>query len=135
MHLYDVGHATEGQKRIPRQGLRAELTLKQKRGLMHDRFVLLKRECALNDEERLNLDGWTKNYPAQPKFERKRAPEPVEIGRALPDDAMGYGLPVLEKVRALKPPKEADQHKAPPLPKNYGADISTLIRMIEAGEL
>lgn len=40
------------------------MTLKQKRGLMHDRFVLLKRERDLNDEERLNLDGWTKNYPA-----------------------------------------------------------------------
>jgi transposase len=226
-----------------RKGLRAELTLKQKRGLMHDRFVLLKRERTLNDEERLNLDGWTKNYPAlgeayrlkeafyaiyensdspeaalrryeawskdvspevrpyfhdliraftnwqplilnyfehpvtnayteslnslirvmnrlgrgysfealrakmlftegihsrkqaRPKFERKRAPEPVEMGRALPDDSMGYGLPVLEKVRAMKPPKEADQHKAPPPPKNYGADISTLIRMIEAGQL
>jgi len=46
-----------------RKGLRAELTIKQKRGLMHDRFVLLKRERDLNDEERLNLDGWTKNYP------------------------------------------------------------------------
>lgn len=226
-----------------RKGLRAELTLKQKRGLMHDRFVLLKRERTLNDEERLNLDGWTKNYPAlgeayrlkeafyaiyedsdspesalrryeawskdvspeitayfhdliraftnwqpfilnyfehsvtnayteslnslirvmnrlgrgysfealrakilftegihsrkqaRPKFERKRAPEPVEMGRALPDDGMGYGLPVLEKVRTMKPPKDAHQHKAPPPPKNYGADISTLIRMIEAGEL
>ncbi|MGB4468763.1 MAG: transposase, partial [Azovibrio sp.] len=47
-----------------RKGLRAELTLKQKRGLMHDRFVLLKRERDLSDEERLNLDGWTKNCPA-----------------------------------------------------------------------
>ena len=44
--------------------MRGELTIKQKRGLMHDRFVLLKRERDLNDEERLNLDGWTKNYPA-----------------------------------------------------------------------
>jgi len=26
--------------------------------------VLLKRERTLNGEERLNLDGWTKNYPA-----------------------------------------------------------------------
>lgn len=41
--------------------LRAELTLKQERGLMHDRFVLLKRERTLSDEERLNLDGWMKN--------------------------------------------------------------------------
>lgn len=45
------------------------------------------------------------------------------------------GLPVLEKVQAMKPAKETEQHKAAPPPKNYGADISTLIRMIEAGEL
>lgn len=207
---------------MARKGLRSALTLQQKRGLMHDRFVLLKRERTLTDEERLNLDGWTKNHPAlgeayrlkeafyaiyedsdapasalkryevwikdvspeirpyfhdliraftnwqpyilnyfehpatnaypenlnsqirvmnrlgrgysfealrakilftegihnrklaQPKFERKRTPETVEIGKVMPDDAMGYGLPV---------------------PKNYGADISTLIHMIEAGEL
>jgi transposase len=46
-----------------RKGLRAELTLKQKRGLMHDRFVLLKRERDLNDQERFLLGGWTLNYP------------------------------------------------------------------------
>lgn len=27
-------------------------------------------------------------------------------------------------MRAMKSPKEADQHKVPPPPKNYGADIS-----------
>jgi hypothetical protein len=83
----------------------------------------------------LFTEGIHSRKQARPKFEGKRAPEPVEMGRALPDDAMGYGLPVLEKVRSMKPPKEADQHKAPPPPKNYGADISTLIRMIESGEL
>ena len=30
---------------------------------MHDRFVLLKRERELTDQERLNLDGWCENYP------------------------------------------------------------------------
>lgn len=44
-----------------RKGLRGELTTMQKRGLMHDRFVLLKRERDLNDEERLNLNSWTNN--------------------------------------------------------------------------
>ena len=83
----------------------------------------------------LFTEGIHSRKQARPKFERKRASEPVEMGRALPDDAMAYGLPILEKVRAMKPPKEADQHRAPPPPKNYGADISTLIRMIEAGEL
>lgn len=83
----------------------------------------------------LFTEGIHSRKQARPKFERKRASESVEMGRALPDDAMGYGPPVLEKVRAMKPPKEVDQHRAPPPPKNYGADISTLIRMIEAGEL
>jgi hypothetical protein len=83
----------------------------------------------------LFTEGIHSRKQARPKFERRRAPEPVELGRVLPDEAMGYGLPVLEKVRAIKPSKEADQHKAAPPPKNYGADISTLIRMIEAGEL
>ena len=46
-----------------RKSMRADLTLKQKRGLMHDRFVLLKRERDLTDKERFNLDGWVKNYP------------------------------------------------------------------------
>lgn len=36
---------------------------------------------------------------------------------------------------ALKLPKEADPHKAPRPPWNYGTDISTCIRMIETGEL
>lgn len=48
---------------------------------------------------------------------------------------------VLEKLRTMKPSREsdqhneADQHRVPPPPRNYGADISTFIRMIEAGEL
>ncbi|MBC3871454.1 ISL3 family transposase [Undibacterium oligocarboniphilum] len=46
-----------------RKGLRADLSTKAKRTLLHDRFVLLKRERDLRDEERLNLSGWTKNYP------------------------------------------------------------------------
>jgi len=46
-----------------RKSLREQLTPKQRRGLMHDRFVLLKRERDLNDRERLLLDGWTANYP------------------------------------------------------------------------
>lgn len=46
-----------------RKALRAALTPPKRRGLMHDRFVLLKRQRDLTDKERLNLDGWTKNYP------------------------------------------------------------------------
>ena len=46
-----------------RKGIRADLNLKQRRGLLHDRFVLLKRQRDLTDKEAFNLDGWTKNYP------------------------------------------------------------------------
>ncbi|MCW2310900.1 ISL3 family transposase [Rhodoferax antarcticus] len=220
-----------------RKGLRAQLTLAQRRGLMHDRFVLLKRERDLNDKERLNLDGWTKNYPvlgeayrlkeafygiyeglgskeevltryaawhrdvspeiqpyfadliraftnwqpwilnyfdhqvtnayteslnslirvmdrmgrgysfealrakilytegvhankqARSKFERKREPALVGVGMGVPDEAMGYGLPT------IKSPKVADQHRHVGPAKNYGANISTLTRLIEAGKL
>lgn len=47
-----------------RKGLRGDLTLKQKRGLVHDRFVLLKRERDLTEQDRLKLSGWVQNYPA-----------------------------------------------------------------------
>ncbi|MDA8363978.1 MAG: ISL3 family transposase [Gammaproteobacteria bacterium] len=47
-----------------RKAQRAELSTRQRRGLMHDRFVLLKRRADLTDEEYLKLTGWTANYPA-----------------------------------------------------------------------
>jgi transposase len=56
-----VKMANEAMEKV-RKGLRERLTLKQKRGLMHDRFVLLKRERDLKDSEILLLSGWTKNY-------------------------------------------------------------------------
>lgn len=56
-----VKMANEAIERV-RKGLRERLTLREKRGLMHDRFVLLKRERDLNDKEFLLLSGWTKNY-------------------------------------------------------------------------
>ncbi|WP_245979134.1 ISL3 family transposase [Solilutibacter pythonis] len=58
-----VRMANEAVERA-RKALRAALTPAQWRGLMHDRFVLLKRQCDLTDKDRLNIDGWTKNYPA-----------------------------------------------------------------------
>jgi transposase len=56
-----VKMANEAVEKI-RKGLRERLTMKEKRGLMHDRFVLLKRENQLTDEESLKLSGWIKNY-------------------------------------------------------------------------
>jgi transposase len=56
-----VKMANEAVEKV-RKGLRERLTIKEKRGLMHDRFVLLKRESQLTDEESLKLSGWVKNY-------------------------------------------------------------------------
>jgi transposase len=46
-----------------RKRYRESLTPKQRRGLMHERFVMLKREHDLTDQEALKLSGWLKNYP------------------------------------------------------------------------
>ncbi len=57
-----VKMANEAMERI-RKSFRESLAPKQRRGLMHDRFVLLKRESELSDSEVLKLSGWLNNYP------------------------------------------------------------------------
>ena len=57
-----VRMASDAMEKV-RKSLRESLTPKQRRGLMHDRFVLLKRESKLTDQDVLNLSGWVKNYP------------------------------------------------------------------------
>jgi transposase len=78
--------ANEAFERV-RKRYRESLTPKQRRGLMHDRFVMLKREHDLNDQEVLKLSGWLNNYP--------------ELGRAyrLKEDFF--------KIYDAKTPKEA----------------------------
>lgn len=57
-----VKMANEAMERI-RKSYRESLTPKQRRGLMHDRFVMLKRESELSDSEAFKLSGWLNNYP------------------------------------------------------------------------
>lgn len=57
-----VKMANEAMERV-RKSFRESLSPKQRRGLMHDRFVMLKRESELNDKEVLLLSGWLSNYP------------------------------------------------------------------------
>lgn len=57
-----VRMANDSMERV-RKSMKAALTLKQKRGLMHDRYVLLRRQHELTDQQSFNLDGWSKNYP------------------------------------------------------------------------
>ncbi|WP_051005468.1 transposase [Sulfobacillus thermosulfidooxidans] len=46
-----------------RKSLRESLTRAQRRGLMHDRFVLLQREANLSAKDALLLSLWVKKYP------------------------------------------------------------------------
>ena len=46
-----------------RKDTRAGLTPKQRRTLMHDRFILLRRGSELKPEQCLILQAWTKNFP------------------------------------------------------------------------
>lgn len=47
-----------------RKQLRVSLSPKERRGLMHDRFILLKRNKELTEMDRITLDIWTKNHPS-----------------------------------------------------------------------
>ena len=83
-----VRMANDAVERV-RKSLRESLTPKQRRGLMHDRFVLLKRERDLNDKERLLLSGWTANYPELGEAYRlKEAFYGVYEGMGTPDQAL-----------------------------------------------
>jgi transposase len=46
-----------------RKSIRDDMSLKQRRGLMHDRFILLKRNRDLTDRERMLLELWTGSIP------------------------------------------------------------------------
>ena len=47
-----------------RKQLREGLSPKERRGLMYDRFILLKRHKELTEMEKVTLDLWTKNHPS-----------------------------------------------------------------------
>lgn len=46
-----------------RKTLRADLTPAERRGLVNDRFLILKRKHRLNGNEHMMLSGWLENYP------------------------------------------------------------------------
>ncbi|MGC8703788.1 MAG: hypothetical protein ACP5RV_12830 [Thiomonas sp.] len=100
--------------------------------------------CRTPGAKILFTEGAHKHKLSRPKFERKREPELAvaeEVaGYGLPDDAMGYGLPPGHFVKAVLTPRKNAQkaehpHEPPGPPKNYGADINTLIELLEFGRL
>ena len=54
--------ANEAMEKI-RKGFRAELSTARRRRLMHDRFLLAKRDKDLKGTERLILEAWTAEFP------------------------------------------------------------------------
>lgn len=46
-----------------RKALRSSLTKHQRRGLVNDRFLMLKRKNRLSAQEQMMLSGWLENYP------------------------------------------------------------------------
>src|SRR5579859_698672 len=61
--FHAVKLANEALEQV-RKEVRAGLSDKQRRALMHDRFLLLKRRSDLKDKEKLILETWTENFPA-----------------------------------------------------------------------
>ena len=59
---------------VVRKAVRSQLDEKQRRTLMHDRFLLLRRRSELQPKDVLILEAWTKNFPTLGKaYEMKEA--------------------------------------------------------------
>jgi transposase len=61
-HFHVVKMANECLETVRKQ-LRAELSDTARRGLMHDRYILLHRFADLDASKRLILEAWTENFP------------------------------------------------------------------------
>lgn len=70
-----------------RKALCAALTPAQRRGLMHDRFVLLKRQRELTDKERIDLDGWTERLRTIRHWAPPTGPRRRSMACMTPEDA------------------------------------------------
>jgi hypothetical protein len=80
-------------------------------------------------------EGAHKHKLSRPKFERRR-----ELELAVAEEVMSYGLLPGHFGKAVLTPRKSmskAEHPHEPLgpPKNYGADINTLIELLESGRL
>lgn len=134
--------ANDSMERV-RKSMKADLTLKQKRGLMHDRFVLLRRQHELTDQESFNLDGWSKNYPLLGEAYRLKeaffgiydaksqhdAMQRYEAWRkSIPTELYGYFLPIVTAWSNWQPCiVEYFNH---PITNAYTESLNNLIRLM-----
>lgn len=134
--------ANEAMEQV-RKSLRGELAPKQRRGLMHDRFILLKRERDLNDKERFLLDGWVKNYPNLGEAYRLKEAffgiwdqkTPWEAHHAfqdwansIPGDLIGFYQPILTAVGNWH--MEIFNYFEHPITNAYTESLNNLIRVM-----
>ena len=126
-----------------RKSLRTELSPKQRRGLMHDRFVLLRRQSQLTDQESFNLDGWTKNYPLlgeayrlkEEFFNIYQAPSKLEAQilyeqwlKSIPAELRGHYEPIITAWSNWQPfILEYFNH---PITNAYTESLNSLIRVM-----
>ena len=80
----------------------------------------------------LFTQGAHKHKQSRPKLERMRIAQPAY---GLPDEAMGYALPIMICREITRAPKPLDQHEPLGPQKNYGADTNTLIQLLAVGRL
>lgn len=79
----------------------------------------------------LFTEGAHKKSMAKPKFERRRPAETLTTGYDFPPGrlARSFAIPMNTGWRAEEPQQQYEQ------PKNFGADITTLIALLESGRL
>lgn len=79
----------------------------------------------------LFTEGAHKKSLAKPKFERRRPAETLTTGYELPPGhlARSFAVPMNTRWRAEEPQREYEQSK------NFGADITTLIALLDSGRL
>ena len=126
-----------------RKQLRADLSQKQRRQLMHDRFILLKRNHELSEREHLLLDTWTGQYPIlKQAYELKegfyrvwdsqtRAMAKVRLEewkKGITDDVKDAYLPLTKALKNWE--DEIFAYFDHPITNAYTESLNSLIRVI-----
>lgn len=126
-----------------RKAVRADLSPKHRRGLMHDRFVLLKRRGELTMPEEISFSTWTKNFPVLGMaYEAKEAffdlwnntnRAEAEKGyqnwaAALPVEIIPHFEPIITAVRNWH--KEIFAYFDNPITNAYAESLNNLIRIM-----
>jgi transposase len=130
-----------------RKSLRASLPARERRGLMHDRFLLLKRRSDLNAGERLLVESWSSLHPDLGEAYRLKedffaiydAGDRLEAGRrydawetSIPKRLGGAFMPIKTAWRSWREPILA--YFDHPITNAYTESLNNLIEVIRNRE-